>query len=359
MTDLKLVLEYTKGLNVLYVEDNAALRYSTKELFDDYFNSVDTASDGQEGLDTYLAYYKKHNRYYDLVITDIKMPGLDGIEMSEEILKKNSMQAIVIISAHNEIEFLTRAIELGISGFIVKPINHQQLSRVLYKTSQAISDHQFVEAHLGQIEELNIHLEEQNRALLAKNAELEKSFRLLNTMIHKEQLSHPERELLSAKKEGASSDYDEQVQDLVHDDLYELKEILLEIDVAVINIVNDIASITVKKLEQLGLLFSNYAAILSFYTFFHELSRAMQDFSMTLRDNPLPENKENIKNVFMLLESFVYVLGRWHDDLSSGDGSRINELDASLISDMHTITNMWVKKAEEEGADDIVEFFDF
>ena len=106
-------------------------------------------------------------------------------------------------------------------------------------------------------------------------------------------------------------------------------------------------------------MFSKYSSILNFYSFFDELSSRMSSFSATMRENPLPESKESTRNIFMLLESFIYVLGKWHDDIASGDESKINQFDASIISDMDTIINMWIEKEHECSEDDLDGIFDF
>ena len=358
--ELKLLLEYTKDLKVLYVEDDNQLLNTTKELLDNYFKTIDTAQDGQDGLDKYLQYNKNNDEYYDIVITDINMPRLNGIEMSKVMLSMNPDQEIIITSAHNEIEFLSNAIELGINGFITKPIKNEQLTKVVYKVSQSISNKKFVDSHVEVIENLNLRLEEQNRELLTKNEELIKSFRMLDTMVNKNKLTDTknEQEIVA----GAESDEDlikAQVQDLIKDDLEELREIHAEIDFAIINIMKDESSVSVETIEKLAEQFVKYASILSFYTFFDELGSSMSKFSNTLKDNPLPENEETVKNIFMLLESFMYVLGKWQEDLSSGDESKINSFDASIISDMHTITNMWTQQEVPDVEEDLDDIFDF
>ena len=358
--ELKLLLEYTKDMKVLYIEDDAQLLKTTTELLDNYFTIVDTAPDGQAGLCKYLAYSKKHGDFYDIVITDINMPNLNGIEMSKVIYSINPTQEIIITSAYSEVEYLSTAIELGINGFITKPINNKQLTKVIYKVSQSISNQKFVDSHVEIIENLNLKLEQQNKELMVKNAELVKSFRMLDTMVNKKHLMKFEDEQEIAA--GSESDEDlikAQIQDLINDDLFELKDIHAEIDYAIINIMQNNNPVLSDIIEDLVTQFAKYASILSFYTFFDELGASMSSFSKTLKKNPLPENEESIKNIFMLLESFMYVLGKWQDDLSSGDESKINSLDASIISDMHTITNMWTQKEQLSSEDDLDDIFDF
>lgn len=165
MNDIKLMLKYTKTTTVLYVEDDDILLESTARLFSNYFSHLDTAVDGQDGLDKYIAYEKENLKPYDLVITDIKMPKLDGLEMSKKILNDNPMQSIIITTAHNENEFLASALELGISAFIPKPIDLKRLNKALYKASKAIYDHKFVEEHAKLIENLKQELVKKNESM--------------------------------------------------------------------------------------------------------------------------------------------------------------------------------------------------
>jgi len=150
--NIKLVLEHTKSLRVLYVEDDKDLLESTAELLENYFLSVDRASDGEEGLKKYKNYAQENQQPYDLVITDINMPKMDGIEMSEQIREITPREAIVLTTAHNEAEYLLKAIEVNVDGFIIKPLDHKQLLKVLYKVSQAIVEYKFFLKYADKLE---------------------------------------------------------------------------------------------------------------------------------------------------------------------------------------------------------------
>jgi len=139
VVDFMMVHSYSKDLNILYVEDSEEVRKSTAETLGEYFLSVDVAVDGQDGIEKYKKYYAEHTSYYDLVISDIEMPGLNGIELSDVILEMNNDQMIIIISAHCEPTYLFELINLGISSFLSKPIKIKQLNRILYRTSRMIS----------------------------------------------------------------------------------------------------------------------------------------------------------------------------------------------------------------------------
>jgi len=358
----QMLLEISRDLSVLYVEDDDMLRSSTAELFSVYFKKIDTAVDGVNALEMYEEFKCVNDVYYDLVITDLNMPRMNGIEMCNKMLTFNETQAIIITTAHNSADYLLESIALGINGFITKPIDKNQLNRAIFKAAQAINDHKMIDIYIDQVEELNAELQEKNDALVAKNLELEKSFRMLDTVIHKEEIINPITSATCVTKEDIAKEEDikEQIYQLIHDDLFELREVLTEIDVSIIDIINNIDNLNSSIIEPLAKQFSRYASILKFYTFFTNLSAAMSNFSLTMQNTPLPESEENIRNIFMFLETFVYVLSKWQDDLASGEESKLNQFDASIISDMDTITNMWTQKHNEEvSEDDLDDIFDF
>ena len=121
MTAIKHLEEQTKDMNILYVEDDDAVRQQTKIIFEMLFKNVDTAFDGEDGWQKY------QNFDYDIVLTDISMPRMDGIELTRLIKEKNSIQKVVIISAHNTAEHLLKAIELDVDAFLLKPIKIDKL----------------------------------------------------------------------------------------------------------------------------------------------------------------------------------------------------------------------------------------
>ncbi len=121
MDGLKRLYDVTKNLAVLYVEDDEILRKKTSVMLENLFKSTHTASNGEEALDLYEEYHFKNKSYYDLVISDVKMPVMDGVVLSKNIKKINKKQNIIITSAYDESEYLIEFINVGISKFIKKP----------------------------------------------------------------------------------------------------------------------------------------------------------------------------------------------------------------------------------------------
>jgi len=154
--DNKLILENSKDLNILYVEDEESIRESTLELLGNYFNSIETAVDGVDGLKKYKAYCKKEKTPFDMVITDIHMPNMNGLEMGEAIKELHSEQMIVFVTAFNEVDYLYKAVNMGAGGFLTKPVELEELKKLLYITTQMVSDRKLLIQYYNKIENLNI-----------------------------------------------------------------------------------------------------------------------------------------------------------------------------------------------------------
>ncbi len=139
MSKIKELKVLTQNFSLLYVEDNKILRETTSTLFRDLFKSVMVAEDGVQALEMYEKYFDDNTSYFDIVISDIQMPQMDGITLSKELFKINSIQKILIISAHNETKYFLDLINIGISGFIQKPLNSKQILSILFDTCNTLA----------------------------------------------------------------------------------------------------------------------------------------------------------------------------------------------------------------------------
>lgn len=119
-------------ITLLYVEDDKLIRNELVEILEDEVQQLYVASDGQEGLEL----YKKHKP--DIILTDIRMPIMDGLAMSEQIISIDSNAQIIISSAFNEPEYLLEAIKLGVHYYSLKPINLEDLFTNLNKISNYV-----------------------------------------------------------------------------------------------------------------------------------------------------------------------------------------------------------------------------
>lgn len=114
---------------ILVIDDEQSIRKSLKEVLEYEKYEVDLANEGQEGLEK----FEKKN--YDVVLCDIKMPRMDGIEVLEEIFKQTTDIPVIMISGHGNIDTAVESIKKGAYDFIEKPLD---LNRLLITIKNAI-----------------------------------------------------------------------------------------------------------------------------------------------------------------------------------------------------------------------------
>ncbi len=135
-----------KRMCILIVEDDNDLALEFKELLEELDFQVDIAGDGVEALNKYTSYYNEKQKYYDIVISDINMPLMNGVKLVKKILNENSDQLIIVVSANKESEQLIPLINMRVEQFIKKPIVFDEfihtldnVLRKLVNTSKALS----------------------------------------------------------------------------------------------------------------------------------------------------------------------------------------------------------------------------
>ena len=136
--DYGLLKKYTRNMNVLFVEDDTHFRKEFSELLLDSFPKVTSAVDGFDALDKYKQYFIETNQYYDLIISDIKMPNCDGLELVDAIYKIKKDQKVVILSARDEFKYLLPLVNLGIHQFFTKPIDYSTFLEDMFKLCKHI-----------------------------------------------------------------------------------------------------------------------------------------------------------------------------------------------------------------------------
>ena len=114
-----------KNLTLLYVEDEKMIRQNAVEYLSRICNNVLEAQNGVEALEVYGKCQP------DIIITDIKMPKMNGLEMAENIRKMDKTTPIIMATAHTETHYLLKAVELQLIKYIVKPITSIKLEEAL------------------------------------------------------------------------------------------------------------------------------------------------------------------------------------------------------------------------------------
>lgn len=148
------LMTYGKKTHVLYVEDNEEARKYTLETLKRFFEHITVAVDGADGLEKFKM------SAFDLVLTDINMPRMNGIEMIKEIKEIDNNASILVLSAHDETDFFVDTIMLGIDGYLLKPLDIVQFVKTLNKSVKKIFLQQEVERYKQKLESINLDLEQ-------------------------------------------------------------------------------------------------------------------------------------------------------------------------------------------------------
>jgi CheY-like chemotaxis protein len=119
-------------MSLLYVEDDHAIRQQFARIIQRMVGELHVAADGREGLEIYRM------EHPDIVLTDIEMPRMNGLDMAEKIKAINHDQSILIMTAYNHDDKFLRAIDIGVDKYVIKPVKIEQLKNALYTIAKQI-----------------------------------------------------------------------------------------------------------------------------------------------------------------------------------------------------------------------------
>lgn len=128
-------LDILVNKKVLCADDNKGILEEITEILDLFFEDVFAVNDGEKALE------EVSGNYYDILIFDISMPIMDGLEAVKKIREKNKKIPVIILSAHTEQEYLWRAVDLKISKYLTKPFNKSELIEALRIVAMELVDY--------------------------------------------------------------------------------------------------------------------------------------------------------------------------------------------------------------------------
>ncbi len=155
-----------KNITILYAEDEKDLREVTHQILKGFTKKQYVAQNGQEGLEL----FKEHENEIDLIITDVNMPILNGLDMIKEIKKININIPIIVATAFSNKEYLLEAIDIGVDKYVLKPIDIAKLLQVM---SQSLIYHELKDLYTDKLtnlpnrNKLKKDLDENNIELMA------------------------------------------------------------------------------------------------------------------------------------------------------------------------------------------------
>ena len=187
-----------KRFSILYVEDSKTMRRYVHDILNDLVKEIHLAKDGKEGIDQYLKLKP------DIIISDINMPNIDGLQMSKMIKNSDKEKPIILLTGFDKPENLKQAIKIGINSFVSKPIKDNELIKALTAVANEL----------------------QNKIDAQKLKELESQQEKIDLIVHMlKEIGHHWRQPLSAimtlatgyelkKRTGLYSSMEEEIEDM-------------------------------------------------------------------------------------------------------------------------------------------------
>jgi len=150
-------------ISLLLIEDDTVIRNIYTQILGNFVSKLYVAANGSEGYDSYI------ENKPDLILTDIKMPVMNGLDMIKKIRENDKSMRIIIMSAFGESRFFINAIETGVKGFLIKPVDTEHLKNIIAEQAKDI----LLEKRLN---------DEENKRLKAES-ERDKGDAILNALL--------------------------------------------------------------------------------------------------------------------------------------------------------------------------------
>jgi len=326
MVSNALLKKVAEDLSVLCVEDNDELRNELLETLGYFFKKVEGASNGLEAIE------KIGKEPFDVIITDIKMPQMNGIEFIKKTKNNNTKSQFIVISAHGNDKDLFELLELGVSKFIPKPLSSQILKLALYEVCRNLYDFNISQYYLDILEKANLEL-------TSKVNELEKTKAILEVKI--EQINQLHSQKIASTE---SNKYAVPTNIVVEDDFALSPDDIDEIIELETNMDSSISLAIIGKhmdRQQIRLLakqLQKYAVILKGYIPLANLSSAIEKLSATLETNT-DRVESMFERIMLYMESISFVLVKWRENIVSRQ-MHLQHFDASLTSDIEMIISI-------------------
>ncbi len=328
MIDLKLVKELTSGLSVLVVEDEAALRDSLASILKLLFAEVEVAKDGR------IAYEKYNAKNYDIVISDINMPNMDGVRLAKLLRLKNPNQKIIICTAHSESPLLLDLVRLSVDEFLLKPTTSNQLRKVLYNVALSIYNEHTTNEYLTSLEaDIRMMSNSPSPKQIAPSSE---PIPVLKT------ISEPVCEIVNvinvpppSVKIDKEITFNEHYENISHDDIDEMRDLLFEMDSFVFLGMQQ-QTIYMEYIQEFSLSLMRYGNMLMYYPLFKDVGDYVNTLGMAIRDNGgrLNEKKEYMG---LLFENFITTLHMIWSNAFVEESTTPTFYNNSIIADIQTV----------------------
>ena len=180
----------------MYIEDDTLATSKLKNILEKYYNKIIIASNGEDAFEK-----MKNEPKIDLIISDINMPKMDGLEFLEELRKDNSNMPFVFVTARDEPDKMLKAIQLDINNYVLKPINLQNLLSILDKIVDKLYKEYLTQEKNSHIQlNTNLFWNKNNKTLISQNEVLKltkKELMFIEILMNEENMVHKIEDIIS------------------------------------------------------------------------------------------------------------------------------------------------------------------
>ncbi len=344
---MEILKETAPLMSLLYVEDDAEIRENLGRLLSRLFKETVTAENGREALELYK------QRKFDLVLTDINMPVMDGLEFIREVRKLDGVQPIMVSSArHDDSGLLLDLVNCSVSGFMPKPFDWEKSKEVLATVCQWTHERQMLMHYLGE-------LEKQHENALSVSCKTQCPM--------KEALSPPKNEgdededdfLFFPEPSAEQSDHDDDIyrdyfEFLQADDREELKDVLDDIDASLLSAFGP-GGIAPEYVIRLGSAFSQYGNVLIRYQFFSDMGMVILELGTILaeKSGSLAERANELQ---IYLSGFCSVLQTFMAEVWEKNSENPKFFNDSIKNDAGIIMGLIAPPPADDGDDGLMFF---
>jgi YesN/AraC family two-component response regulator len=381
---MKMVREYAADMKVLVVEDEQDLLDIYVRMFGRFFKICDTAKDGQSALDIWL----KNPAYYDLIITDVDMPRMTGLQLIQVIREKSLSQSIIVITGNKDLSTNQDVAYNYVDAILPKPFQLKKITPLLSRVLKKISDQKDLDIYLQQLEQFStdsINTKMNVKTLVDK---LESSESLDKNDIVKdienisktknEEIQEVEHKLTSTQLNDIRYSVETEkmtsleFMELLDDTIIDKTEALLEHIDIFITVLYDIEkktpSAAVEKLQLLQNILTELYKILEAVGLFDILVRATKsliEFLASITEQQMSD--ENKKSLFVdIMLGLIKDMESWINNvffLKNADN--INYFDASFSNNCMEFVALFneedivsdIEEEDDDDDDDDLEFF--
>lgn len=138
-------MKKTLTINTLLVDDEPHILKKVRKVMNSTFEDYNIVAQAKNGRDALSLIQEQH---IDLVITDIRMPEMTGLELAEQLRMSHPQIKVIILTGHSEFEYAKKAIQLNVVDFILKPIVADNLIKVLAELLVTLSNERDEDIHL-------------------------------------------------------------------------------------------------------------------------------------------------------------------------------------------------------------------